>query len=317
MDSCENKESVDRSQLEKAEREEKTFPGLLSTIFSFFALKKPETKEDLGQEIQDLLEEGEEHGLISSLEEQMINSILEFHDTCASEIMTPVAEFVACEVSVPLQELVDLVIDSGFTRIPVYQETLDKIIGIVHVKDLFRACVSKESLNYSIQDCLRPVNFVDEEKPIVDLLREFQRTKIHIAIVQDEFGSIRGLLTLEDILEEIVGEIDDEYDDDEELTLKVVEDGSLLVHGWVDVEKLEEYYEIEFPEGPYESVGGFVVHCLGRLAKTGDVVKSKGLRMEVLEISDRHIKRLRVTKVEETSPLVFAAGHATKIQSKE
>ncbi len=267
---------------------------LFMCLFSIIRFRKPETKEFLGQEIQDLLEEGEEQGLISSLEEQMINSILEFHDTCASEIMTPVAELVVCEDSLSFEELTQLVVESGFTRIPVYKESLDKIIGIVHVKELFKIYAGGKAGEVAIEEYLRPINFVDEKKPIVDLLREFQRTKIHIAVVQDEFGTIRGLVTLEDILEEIVGEIDDEYDDDDEHTFRVMEDGSLRLHGWVDIEKLEEYYDIEFPEGSYESVGGFVVQHLGRLAKVGDIVKSNGLSLEVVDASNRHIKRLCV-----------------------
>lgn len=304
-------EEITKENKEPSGTKSASFSGLLS----FLGLRKAGTKEDLGLEIQELLEEGEEHGLISSLEEQMINSILEFHDTFASEIMTPVAELVACEFSTSLEDLVELVIESGFTRIPVYRETLDKIVGIVHVKDLFRTCAGREHKEFVMEDCLRPVNFVDEEKPIVELLREFQRTKVHIAVVKDEFGAVRGLVTLEDILEEIVGEIDDEYDDDEEFTFKVLEDGGVLIHGWVDVEKLEEYYDLEFPEGPYESIGGLVVHLLGRLAKVGDVVKSSGLRLEVVEASDRHIKRLRVTRMEQP-PSLFSAGHIEESSEK-
>ncbi len=295
--------------------ENKNNTGLLSGFFSFLKLKKPGTKEDLGQEIQELLEEGEEHGLISSLEEQMINSILEFHDTTASEIMTPVAELVGCEITMPLADLVQLTIESGFTRIPIYRDTLDKVIGIVHVKDLFRTYVGGEHQSASIDDCLRTVNFVEEQKPIVELLREFQRTKIHIAVVQDEFGAVRGLVTLEDILEEIVGEIDDEYDgNEEEFTFKVTEDGALLVHGWIDVEKLEEYYNLEFPEGPYESIGGLVVHLLGRLARDGDIVTCGGLRLEVIEAAARHIKRLRVTRV---GPSLLASTRDTPQKEEE
>ncbi len=276
----------------------KSIFGGLASLSSFLRFKKPETKEYLGQEIQDLLEEGEEQGLISPLEEKMINSILEFHDTCASEIMTPVAELVVCDISLPFAELTQLVIESGFTRIPVYRETLDKVVGIVHVKELFRICVGGESEAVCIEDYLQPINFVDEKKPIVELLREFQRTKIHIAIVQDEFGAVRGLVTLEDILEEIVGEIDDEYDDDDEHAFRVMEDGSLCIHGWVDIEKLEEHYGVTFSEGSYESVGGFVVHQLGRLAEVGDVVQSNGLSLEVIEASNRRIKRLCVRENE-------------------
>ncbi len=293
---CPKEENMDIPRPENEERADRALPDFLAPVLSLFKWKKRGTKADLGMEIQEILEEGEEHGLISSLEEKMINSILEFHDTCASEIMTPVAELVACELAMPFDEMVELVVDSGFTRIPVYQENLDKIVGIVHVKDLFRIYARGKDEEASIKESLRPVNFVSEKRPIVDLLREFQRTKIHIAVVQDEFGALRGLVTLEDILEEIVGEIDDEHDGDDTLAFRVAGEGTLVVHGWVDIEKLEEYYGLQFPEGPYESVGGLVVHLLGRLAESGDVVTVSGLRLEVLEASSRHIKRLQVTR---------------------
>lgn len=275
--------------------------GLLQRILNVLLFRKRGMREDLDQEIQGILEEGEEHGLISSLEEKMINSLLEFHDTTASEVMTPAAEIVACEISSPIQDLITLAIDSGFTRIPVYRESIDNMIGIIHVKDLLRLCAGLEEKEANIEEFLRPVNMCAEERPIVDILREFQRTKLHISIVTDEFGAVRGLVTMEDILEEIVGEIDDEYDDvtDEDVTFEVLSDGSVRVHGWVDVEKIEEYFNVEFPEGPYESIGGLVVQNLGRLAEKNDEVEVSGLRLRVEKASSRHIERIRVSRVEQ------------------
>lgn len=275
--------------------QEKSF---LKKLISFFDFRKPGTKEDLDLEIQELLEEGEEHGLISPLEEKMINSILEFRETDASEIMTPAAEVVSFDEASPMSEIIEVVIESGFTRIPVYKENPDNVIGAIHAKDLLKLCASPSSDELNLSDYLRPVYFIAEDKPIVDLLREFQKRKVHIAMVTDEFGTMRGLITLEDILEEIVGEIDDEYDD-EEHTVDVISEGIVDVHGWVDIEKIEDYYKIDMPDGPYESVGGLVIHLLGRLARMGDTVETSGLEFSVTSASTRQIKKIRVTLVEE------------------
>jgi CBS domain containing-hemolysin-like protein len=258
--------------------------------------KKPGTKEDLDHDIQELLEEGEEHGLISRLEERMINSILEFRETYASEIMTPAAEVVSFDETAPMSELIEIVIESGFTRIPVYRENPDRVIGAIHAKDLLKLCARPSAEPANLAAYLRPVYFIPESKPIVDLLREFQKRKVHMAMVIDEFGTVRGLITLEDILEEIVGEIDDEYDEDEHI-IEVIDDNTIQVHAWVDVEKIEDHFDIELPEGPYESVGGLVIHLLGRLAVTGDSVEIAGFRFEVQSATSRQIKMIRVGKI--------------------
>lgn len=268
-------------------------------LLSFIDFRKPGTKEDLELEIQELLEEGEEHGLISPLEEKMINSILEFRETYASEIMTPAAEVVSFDETSPMSELIEIVIESGFTRIPVFRENPDKIIGAVHAKDLLSLCARPQTGEADLNDYLRAVYFIPESKPIVDLLREFQKRKIHMAMVTDEFGTMRGLITLEDILEEIVGEIDDEYDEEDQ-SIEVIDSQTVQVHGWVDIEKLEEHFGCEFPDGPYESAGGFVIHLLGRLALTGDVVEAQGFRLEVIAASTRQIKKIRVARVAQT-----------------
>lgn len=273
--------------------QEKSF---LKKVISFLDFRRPGTKEDLDLEIQELLEEGEEHGLISPLEEKMINSILEFRETDASEIMTPAAEVVSFDEASPMSEIIETVIESGFTRIPVYKENPDNVIGAIHAKDLLKLCARPGTEVESLEDYLRPVYFIAEDKPIVDLLREFQKRKVHMAMVTDEFGTMRGLITLEDILEEIVGEIDDEYDDEEQ-TVDVISDGVVDVHGWVDIEKIEEYFGFEMPDGPYESVGGLVIHLLGRLARMGDRVEVLGLEFSVLSASTRQIKKIRVTRL--------------------
>jgi CBS domain containing-hemolysin-like protein len=271
---------------------------LLKRFFTFLNFKKPGTKKELEHDIQELLEEGEEHGLITPLEEKMINSIFEFRETYASEIMTPAAEVISFDAASPLSELIDIVIDSGFTRIPIYRENPDQIIGAIHAKDLIKLCNRQQPEPVNWERYLRPVYFIAELKPIVDLLREFQKRKVHMAMVTDEFGTVRGLVTLEDILEEIVGEIDDEYDEEED-AIEVVGDQIIQVHARVDREVIEEYFDIELPDGPYESVGGIVIHALGRLAIVGDMVEVGGVCFEVKSASDRLIKLIRISLVDE------------------
>ncbi|TKB25532.1 HlyC/CorC family transporter [Desulfopila sp. IMCC35006] len=287
---------MDNDDTEHEEQQNNQRKGFLQKLLTAISFRKPGTKEDLEHDIQELLEEGEEHGLISQLEERMINSILEFRETYASEIMTPAAEVVSFDESAPMSELIEIVTESGFTRIPVYRGNPDRVIGAIHAKDLLRLCSRPSTEPVDLSGYLRPVYFISESKPIVDLLREFQKRKVHMAMVTDEFGAVRGLITLEDILEEIVGEIDDEYDEDEH-TLEVIDEHTVQVHAWVDIEKIEDHFSIELPEGPYESVGGLVIHLLGRLAITGDSVEIAGCRFDVQSADARQIKMVRVSQL--------------------
>ena len=272
------------------------YKGVFKRLAALLPGRTPDTTESLEHEIQELLEDGEEQGLITSLEERMINSIFDFRDTMAGEIMTPAVEIEAAEESTSVADLVDLFIEKGFTRVPVYRDTLDRIVGILHVKNLLKI-FKPDSRDIPLSELLNPPYFIDEKKLIVDLLVEFQKRKIHMALVTDEFGSVRGLVTIEDVLEEIVGEIDDEYDVDEQDAIEEVGQETVLVQARVDIEEVEDRFGIEMPEGPYESVGGLVVHLLGRLAVPGDQVDVGGLRFLVQTASRRHIKVVRITRL--------------------
>lgn len=272
------------------------YKGVFKRLADLLPGRTPDTTESLEQEIQELLEEGEEQGLITSLEEKMINSIFDFRDTMAGEIMTPAVEIEAAEESTSVADLVELFIEKGFTRVPVYRDTLDRVVGILHVKNLLKI-FSPASKDIRLSELLNPPYFIDEKKLIVDLLVEFQKRKIHMALVSDEFGSVRGLVTLEDVLEEIVGEIDDEYDVDDRNEIQELGQETILVQARVDIEEVEERFGVEMPEGPYESVGGLVVHVLGRLAGPGDQVDVGGLRFLVQTASRRHIKVVRITRL--------------------
>ena len=269
--------------------------GIMRRILNRLSLdRSPDTTEELEHEIQELLEEGEEHGLITSLEEKMINSIFDFRDTLAVEIMTPAAEIVSFEVSVSVNELVAAVIEEGFTRMPIFRGNTDRIIGILHVKDLLKICTRQEAGEISLEDYLKPAHFIPENKPVVDLLKDFKKRKTHMALVTDEFGTVRGLITLEDVVEEIVGEIDDEYDTDEN-TIEEINEDTILVHGRIDVEEVEERFKVSLPDGPYESIGGLMIHTLGRLAVAGDTLEVGNLRFVVKGASKRHIKMVEIS----------------------
>jgi CBS domain containing-hemolysin-like protein len=262
----------------------------------FFGLSRtPDTPEDLEQEIQDLLEEGEEQGLISSREGQMINSIFEFKDTLAREVMTPRSEMACAPATATVTELIGLITEKGFSRIPIYGESPDQIIGIIHAKDLLRYCAAAGQPP-TAGDIVSPVYIVSENHRIIDLLREFQTKNMHMAVIIDEFGSIRGLITMEDILEEIVGEITDEYDKTQR-RLKVVDQNTLLVDARIDIEDIETFFGIELPEEvPYESVGGLIIHQLGRVPEPGEIAELNSLTFQVISANRRRINIVKVQK---------------------
>ena len=269
--------------------------NFISRLLDVLGLSRaPDTTEDLEMEIQELLDEGEEQGLITPQEGQMINSIFEFRDTLIHEIMTPRTEIVCADVGMGIPEVLKLITREGFTRIPVYSESLDNIIGILNAKDLL-VCVDDPGSCPDIKKLTKQPYFVPETMRIVDLLRAFQAKKNHMAIVTDEFGGVRGLITLEDVLEEIVGEIDDEYDKDEP-QWRALQDGSLMIYAKEDIEEVESFFNMELPEGPYESVGGFIIHQLGHLPKAGETVELDTLLFKVVTATKRHIKTVKIQR---------------------
>ena len=262
----------------------------------------PDTTEELEHEIQELLEEGEEQGLISVHEERLINSIFDFRETIASEIMTPSAEMVCADIKSSIPELIRLINEEGYTRVPIYTENPDQIIGILHAKDLLRICSRETDDGFQLKEFLNPVTFIPESKPLTELLREFQLKKMHMVIVVDEFGGVRGLVTLEDVIEEIVGEIDDEHDD-EHSELRVVDERTVIVDAKIDIEEVEAHFRVSLPEGPFESVGGFIIHRLGKVPPSGTLVQENGLSFKVLGADPRRIKSIRIVRNDETQPL--------------
>ncbi|MFN2366316.1 MAG: hemolysin family protein [Desulfurivibrionaceae bacterium] len=280
------------------EKDPPTSPSPLSrlfhNIFDYLGLNRgPDSTEELEHEIQELIDDGEEQGLISSREGEMINSILEFRDTEAREIMTPSSEMVRVEAETPFHELLQLIIDKGYSRIPVFAGSQDNIIGILYAKDLLKH-VNDQQLPKA-GDLVKPAYFALENQKIIFLLRDFQAKKVHLAIITDEFGSVRGLASLEDVLEEIVGEITDESDQPAS-GWQVLDQNTILADAKTDLEEIEKHFDLKLPEGPYESIGGMMIHQLGYLPGANTTVRVGGLDFQVLSATKRRIIQVKISR---------------------
>jgi magnesium and cobalt transporter len=245
---------------------------------------------DIEREIQDLIDAGEQEGLISEDEGEMLQSILSFRDTTVREIMVPRTEVVAVSSDTSIGTLLEKAIKEGHSRIPVYSQSSDNIVGILHVKDLL-AYWGREQVD--LKGLLRTPHFVPETKKISQLLTELRDRKSHMAIVIDEYGGFAGLATIEDILEEIVGEIRDEHDTEERRIIPTP-DGDLLVDARLDIEELAEHLGVQIPEGNFESVGGFIINLLGRVPQPRETIEYAPLEMTVESADARKIHTVRV-----------------------
>lgn len=287
--------TIDRSTAHKeilSPLEEGPETGLwqkLATLLKFWHRKKP-THPDLEKEIQQLIDAGEEEGLLSEDEGEMIQSILSFRDTVAREIMVPRTDAAIVSVDTSIQELLQLIIKKGHSRFPVYADSSDNIIGILHAKDLLSLWGQD---NLDLKNILRAPYFIPETKKISQLLRELRDKKSHMAIVIDEYGGTAGLVTIEDIIEEIIGEIHDEYDAEEALMVATAE-GDLLVDARLEIEKLAEHFNMQVPEGNFESVGGFIINLLGRVPQPRETITHAPLQIVIESADARKIRKVRI-----------------------
>ena len=269
-----------------------------------FRHRKKHSQPDLQREIKQLIDVGEEEGLLSEDEGEMIQSILSFRDTLAREIMVPRTDAVIISANTPIEKLLQLVIQEGHSRFPVHGGSIDNIIGILHVKDLLTFW-SEEHLD--LKDILRTPYFIPETKKISHLLRELRDKKSHMAIVIDEYGGTAGLVTIEDIIEEIIGEIRDEYDNDETLMV-ATDEGDLVVDARLEIEKLVEHFNLEVPKGNFESVGGFIISLLGRVPQPQETITHAPLEMTIESADARKIRKVRVRVLKnEVSPDISPA----------
>jgi len=253
-----------------------------------------EKTSDLAEEINDLMDEGQAKGLITDEESDMVHGILDMKETAASSIMIPRTHIISASIDSTLGEIIQLVTECGHTRIPIYEDNIDKIVGLLHAKDLLRLFGEKPDTSIP-KDILRKTYFVPGNQVINKLFRDLKTKKTHMVIVTDEYGGTAGIITIEDILEEIVGEIMDEHDNDSHL-LTVMDENTVLVDARLEVEKIEDHFDLEFPEGEYESVGGFIIHTLGRIPKPGEKITYKDLEITTESADDRKIYKIRVKR---------------------
>jgi putative hemolysin len=250
------------------------------------------------EELRLIVERGGEQGILEAEEEQMINAVIELGDRRLHEVMVPRIAIVALPASSSFDEVVDLIIEEGNSRLPVYETSVDEVVGILYAKDLLPFLKSNADSRPNLRSLLRTPVFVPESMTIDDLLHEFQRRKVHIAIVLDEYGGTAGLVTIEDLLEEIVGEIQDEYDVEEPLVEKL-DDHSARVDGRSSVDDLLDLWDIKLQledEDEYDTVGGLVYHRIGGIPQPGDEVHLDGLRLTVETTDGRRVGKVLVVR---------------------
>jgi putative hemolysin len=244
-------------------------------------------------ELKMLLSRSTEEGELERQEQEMLYKVFDFADKEVSAVMVPRPEVVALSIEMPPEEALAAVIDSPYTRYPVYRDALDEIVGVLHVRDLFSALVDRGIAGVQIEQLLRPAHIVPETKDLAALLTEFRRTNQHLAVVVDEYGELEGIVTLEDLLEEIVGEIEDEFDLPDE-SIERLEDGRVRVHGTFPIDDFNEQFGVSLPIEDYHTLGGLVFGMLGRAPEPGDEVEHAGIRFTVLTVEGSRIERLEI-----------------------
>lgn len=275
------------------EGSEKKSPGLWEVLGRFLTGRKKITEE----EIQELMDAGEEEGLINEEENEMIRSIFALRSTVVREIMVPRTDMACVPADATVREVLSDIIACGHSRIPVYEGTIDNIVGLIYAKDLLKYWGMNEAA-VVLKKMMRAPYFIPESKNLEELLQEFKKKRVHIAIVIDEYGGTSGLVTIEDLLEQIVGDIQDEYDLEEEW-LTEEPDGAVLVDARLPIEELEEHFGVEIEREKFDTVGGLLFHLTGRIPRAGEEVTNDSIHLTVLEADERRISKVRIRKISE------------------
>jgi len=255
---------------------------------------EPEEEEDDSGDLQALIDVGEAEGILEEEEGELIHSIIEFGDTRVNEVMTPRPDIVAVPDTATVKEARDIILESKYSRLPVYRDQIDNVEGIIYVRDLL-CCWAEGREDESIRPLVRSVYFIPETKPVADLLEEMQKAHVQLSMVIDEYGGVCGLVTVEDILEEIVGEIEDEDIAGEELE-EIVEgpDGFYEVSGSTEIGKIERLFDMEIAADDFTTIAGLVINEQGKVPGVGERLTIRGLEVEVIEADERRISRVRV-----------------------
>lgn len=260
-------------------------------------------------ELKTMVDAGEQEGLIEQEERKMIYSIFDLGETLAREIMVPRIDLLALEVNTLLNKAVDALLDSGYSRVPVYEETIDNVQGLLYAKDLLSAWRSGSEIE-GLHSLLRPAYFIPEAKKVDELLAEMQARRINMAIVVDEYGGVAGLVTLEDIVEEIVGEIRDEYDLREEAFFQEVAADEYICSGRMDLDDFNELMNANLPVDDADTLGGYIYSQIGRVPTGGESILVDDLRLTVEQVSKRRIRKVRAKRVPPPVDEEMEATHA-------
>ena len=251
------------------------------------------------QDILSYVNVGEAEGVIETEEKDMIESMVTFGETCAREVMTPRTSVFAIEGNKSINDVWEEITTLGYSRIPVYNDVMDEVIGILYIKDLLNA-VKEGNINKPVKEFVRKAYFVPETKSIIKILEDFKTQKVHMAIVIDEYGGTVGVVTIEDLIEEIFGEIRDEYDKEEEESIKEKSPNTYEVDAMLDIETINKELDIELPESEdYESLGGLIMNELDKIAEVGDIVHIGDIELKVLEIQKMRVSKVLIKKESE------------------
>jgi CBS domain containing-hemolysin-like protein len=265
-------------------------------VLRWLGLQPPGAEDDVlsEAELRMVVSQSTKGGQIEEQEQEMLYKVFDFADKEASDVMVPRPEVVALSIDLPPEQALEAVMDSPYTRYPVYRESLDDVVGILHVRDLFSALRERGMHEVKIEEIVRPAHIVPETKDLAALLGEFRRTNQHMAIVVDEYGETEGIVTLEDLLEEIVGEIEDEFDLPDE-SFEQVDDDTIRIDGTFPIDDFNERFRAGLPDEDYHTVAGFVFGLLGRQPEVGDDISHDGMRFDVLEVDGSRINKIAVT----------------------
>jgi putative hemolysin len=268
--------------------------GITRAVTRPFGADVSRASEITAEELRLIVERGGQQGVLEAEEEQMINAVIELGNRRLHEVMVPRIDIVALPATATFEEAIDTIVQEGHSRVPVYEESIDEIVGILYAKDLLPFLKTGAEPRPAIRLILRTPVFAPESMTIDDLLHDFQRKKVHIAIVLDEYGGTAGMVSIEDLLEEIVGEIQDEYDVEEEMVVRLSDD-EIRIDGRVAVDELAELFDTTFEladEAEYDTIGGLVFHRVGRVPVPGDQVEIDGLRLTVESTDGRRVGKV-------------------------
>ena len=266
-----------------------------NAVLALFGMKEPGAeREPLSEaELRMLLSRSSKEGEIEHEEQQMIDKVFVFGDKDAADVMVPRPEVVAVSIAMPPEQALASVLDSPYTRYPVYRDDLDDVVGVLHVRDLFSAMHERGLAAVRIEELLRPAYVVPETKDLGSLLHDFQKTHNHFAIVVDEYGGLAGICTLEDLIEEIVGEIEDEFDV-AEVQIEQIDEDTYRLDGGFTIGDFNDRFGTDLPDEDYNTVGGFVFGVLGRAPEVGDTIEEAGMQFDVLEVDGSRIEKMSV-----------------------